>query len=128
LHLGGNLQFFADRLARVGVEVVGGRATILFRRSAALFSFAPEPLGEEEDLVAMLPRFVGSVTRLIGAQSHPLCKKPQLLRIDALGLGLGPPLFRRGARGLCILATSLTPLPLPFSGTVRSLPALCSSV
>src|SRR5438045_5901374 len=128
LHLGGNLQFFADRLARVGLEVVGGRATILFRRSPALFGFAPEPLGEDEDLVAMPPRFVGSVTRLLGAQSHFLRKTTQLFRVDAPGLRLGPPPFRSGARGLCILATSLTPLPLPFRGTARPLPALSASV
>jgi hypothetical protein len=88
-------HFFADRLARVGFESVCGRTTTGFRRSAALFSFAAEPLCEQEDLVAMPPRFVGNVTRLLGAQSHFLCKATQLLRIDAVGLGLGPSLFRR---------------------------------
>src|SRR2546423_11829107 len=124
LHLGGDLHFFADRLARVGFESVCGRTTAGFRRSAVLFSFAAEPLREEKDLVAMPARFVGGMTRLIGAQSHSLCKATQLLRIDAVGLGPGPSLFRGDARDLSTLATSLTLLPLLLSRRDRRLPGL----
>jgi len=122
LHLGGDLQFFADRLARVGLESVRARATALFRRSAELFGFAAEPLGGEEDLVAMPPRVLGSKTRLLGAQSRLLCKTPHFFRIDSIGLRLGPPLFRCGARDLRILPTIFVQFPLLLGRTDRRSP------